>query len=135
MNYFIIIDAVTLILGIYIIFVSLRMKKSGKIESTFVAEDEMKKIKDTAGYIAYIYPKSLVFGIVIFVKMCIRDSPIIECPEAAKAINAGDEVTVDFDSGIITDETTGEKFKGQAFPPFMQKIIDCEGLVNYINQK
>ena len=38
MNYFIIIDAVTLILGIYIIFVSLRMKKSGKIESTFVAE-------------------------------------------------------------------------------------------------
>lgn len=35
--------------------------------------------------------------------------PIIECPEAAKAINAGDEVTVDFDSGIITDETTGEK--------------------------
>ena len=63
MNYFIIIDAVTLILGIYIIFVSLRMKKSGKIESTFVAEDEMKKIKDTAGYIAYIYPKSLVFGI------------------------------------------------------------------------
>ena len=61
--------------------------------------------------------------------------PIIECPEAAKAINAGDEVTVDFDSGIITDETTGEKFKGQAFPPFMLKIIDCEGLVNYINQK
>ena len=60
---------------------------------------------------------------------------IIECPEAAKAIKAGDEVTVDFDSGIITDETTGEKFKGQAFPPFMQKIIDCEGLVNYINQK
>lgn len=61
--------------------------------------------------------------------------PIIECPEAAKAIKAGDEVTVDFDSGIITDETTGEKFKEQAFPPFMQKIIDCEGLVNYINQK
>lgn len=61
--------------------------------------------------------------------------PIIECPEAAKAIKAGDEVTVDFDSGIITDETTGEKFKGQTFPPFMQKIIDCEGLVNYINQK
>ena len=51
--------------------------------------------------------------------------PIIECPEAAKAINAGDEVTVDFDSGIITDETTGEKFKGQDFPPFMHKIIYC----------
>ena len=61
--------------------------------------------------------------------------PIIECPEAAKAISAGDEVEVDFDSGVITDVTTGQKFQGQAFPPFMQKIIDCEGLVNYINQK
>ena len=61
--------------------------------------------------------------------------PIIECPEAAVAINAGDEVNVDFDSGVITNVTTGEKFQGQAFPPFMQKIIACEGLVNYINQK
>ncbi len=61
--------------------------------------------------------------------------PIIECGEAANAIAAGDEVEVDFDSGVITDTTTGATFKGQAFPPFMQKIIDCEGLVNYINQK
>ena len=61
--------------------------------------------------------------------------PIIECPEAAIAISAGDEVEVDFDLGVITDVTTGQKFQGQAFPPFMQKIIDCEGLVNYINQK
>ena len=61
--------------------------------------------------------------------------PIIECPEAAIAIAAGDEVEGDFDSGVITDITTGKKFQGQAFPPFMQKIIDCEGLVNYINQK
>ena len=61
--------------------------------------------------------------------------PIIECPQAAKEINAGDEIKVDFDSGIITDITTKKEYKGQAFPPFMQKIIDCEGLVNYINQK
>ena len=61
--------------------------------------------------------------------------PIIECPEAAKAIREGDEVKVDFDSGVITDITTGEEFQGQAFPPFMQKIIACEGLVNYINRK
>lgn len=61
--------------------------------------------------------------------------PIIECPEAAQAIRAGDEVKVDFDSGVITDITTGEEFQGQAFPPFMQEIIACEGLVNYINQK
>ena len=61
--------------------------------------------------------------------------PIIECKEASEKIKAGDEVEVDFDSGVITDVTTGESFQGQAFPPFMQKIIDCEGLVNYINKK
>ncbi len=61
--------------------------------------------------------------------------PIIECPEAAAAISDGDMVHVDFDSGIITNVTKNETYKGQAFPPFMQKIIDCEGLVNYINQK
>ena len=61
--------------------------------------------------------------------------PIIECEAAAKEIEAGDEVEVNFDTGVITDKTTGKSFQGQAFPPFMQKIIDCEGLVNYINQK
>ena len=59
--------------------------------------------------------------------------PIIECEEAAKAIKAGDEVSVDFDSGLITDITTGQEFKGQPFPEFMQKIISAKGLVNYIN--
>ena len=61
--------------------------------------------------------------------------PIMECPEAAKAISEGDEVEVDFDSGVITDKTTGATFTGQAFPEFMQKIIDSEGLINYINKK
>lgn len=61
--------------------------------------------------------------------------PIIECKEAALEIKAGDEVEVNFDTGVITDKTTGKSFQGQPFPPFMQKIIDCEGLVNYINQK
>ena len=61
--------------------------------------------------------------------------PIIECPEAAKGIEAGDEVEVDFDSGIITNKTKGTTFQGQAFPEFTQKIIKEEGLINYINQK
>ena len=60
--------------------------------------------------------------------------PILECEEAADAISAGDTVSIDFDTGIITDETTGKSFKGQAFPEFMQKIIDSEGLINYINK-
>ena len=42
---------------------------------------------------------------------------------------------VDFDSGRIRNLTKGTEFKGQAFPEFMQKIIDAQGLVNYINQK
>ena len=59
--------------------------------------------------------------------------PIIESKEASEKIKEGDIVSVDFDSGIIRDETTGEQFKGQAFPEFMQKLIDAGGLVNYIN--
>lgn len=59
--------------------------------------------------------------------------PIVECAEASREISAGDEIEVDFDSGIITDVTTGKSYKGQAFPPFMQNIIDKGGLINYIN--
>ncbi len=61
--------------------------------------------------------------------------PIIECEEAPDNINAKDTVSINFDTGVITNETTGKTFQGQAFPPFMQKIIDCEGLINYINNK
>lgn len=61
--------------------------------------------------------------------------PIVECPAAADAIKAGDTVSVNFDNGVITDETTGESFQGQAFPPFMQGLIDAGGLINYVNAK
>lgn len=61
--------------------------------------------------------------------------PIIECAAASQGIEAGDEVEVDFDSGMIYNRTKNTEFKGQAFPEFMQKIIAAEGLINYINQK
>ena len=61
--------------------------------------------------------------------------PIVECPEAAEKINAGDTVSVDFNTGIITDETTGKKFKGEPYPEFMQRIIAAGGLVNYVNSQ
>ena len=61
--------------------------------------------------------------------------PIIECPEAAKGIEAGDEVEVDFDSGMIYNRTKGTEFKGQPFPEFMQKLIAAGGLVKYTNSK
>ena len=53
----------------------------------------------------------------------------------ARALDEGDEVEVDFDSGMIYNRTKGTEFKGQAFPEFMQKIIAAGGLVNYTNQR
>ena len=61
--------------------------------------------------------------------------PIIECPKAAAEIEDGDEVEVNFDTGVITDLTKGTSYQGQVFPEFMQRIIDAEGLVNYINTR
>ena len=61
--------------------------------------------------------------------------PILECREASEEINAGDEVKVDFDTGVITDITTGKSYQGQAFPPFMQNIIEKGGLINSINAR
>ena len=61
--------------------------------------------------------------------------PIVECPEAAAKIQAGDTVEVDLDTGMITDKTQNVSWKGQAFPPFMQKIITAGGLIPYINAK
>ena len=61
--------------------------------------------------------------------------PIIECPDAAREIEAGDEVDIDFDTGIIRDITKGTQYQGQAFPPFMQELIQAGGLVNYTNKQ
>ena len=61
--------------------------------------------------------------------------PIIECEEAVKGISAGDKVSVDFDTGVITDETTGKSYKGEPYPEFMQNIIQAGGLIPYINAK
>ena len=53
--------------------------------------------------------------------------PILECEEAADQIQAGDEVTVDFNTGIITDLTQNKEWQAQPFPPFIQNIIDKGG--------
>lgn len=55
--------------------------------------------------------------------------PILECPEAAEEIAAGDEVKVDFNTGIIEDLTTGKQYQAQPFPPFIQNIIKKGGLL------
>lgn len=60
--------------------------------------------------------------------------PILECPEAADAISAGDEVSVNFDTGVITDITTGKEFQAEPFPPFIQNIISKGGLLNSLKE-
>lgn len=57
---------------------------------------------------------------------------ILECDEAARDIKAGDEVDVDFDSGVITNVTTGKTYQAEPFPPFIQNIIQKGGLLNAI---
>jgi len=59
--------------------------------------------------------------------------PIVECAKAAVETEAGDDVEVDFDTGVIINHTKGTTYQGQAFPEFMQRIISAEGLMNYIN--
>ena len=56
--------------------------------------------------------------------------PILECPAASEAIAEGDVVSIDFDTGVITDETTGQTFQAAPFPPFIQNIIAKGGLMN-----
>ena len=60
--------------------------------------------------------------------------PIMECPAAAKEINAGDEVDIDFDSGVITDVTTGKTYQAEPFPDFIKDIIDKGGLLNSLKK-
>lgn len=58
--------------------------------------------------------------------------PIMECPEASEKIEAGDEVEVDFDSGVIRNLTKGEEYQAHPFPESIQKIIKAGGLLNSI---
>lgn len=58
---------------------------------------------------------------------------ILECDEASREINDGDEVEIDFDTGIINDVTTGKYYQSQPFPEFIQKIITNGGLMKSID--
>ena len=61
--------------------------------------------------------------------------PIMECPEAVDGISEGDKVSVDADTGVIVNETTGATFTAQPFPPFIKEIIEDGGLVARAKKK
>lgn len=58
--------------------------------------------------------------------------PILECPEAAEEISAGDEVEIDTEKGIIKNISTGKQYQAKPFPDFMQELIQAGGLINYV---
>ena len=60
--------------------------------------------------------------------------PILECEAAAEEIAAGDQVSVDFDIGVISDLTTGKTYQAQPFPPFIQNIIKAGGLLKSLKE-
>ena len=60
---------------------------------------------------------------------------ILECDEAVQQIQAGDELSVDFSTGVITDLTTKKTFQAEPFPPFIQNIIEKGGLLNSISDR
>lgn len=60
---------------------------------------------------------------------------ILECPEASERIDAGDEVSVDFDTGVITNHTKGEAYHAEPFPEFIKDIIRADGLLNSIGKR
>jgi 3-isopropylmalate/(R)-2-methylmalate dehydratase small subunit len=61
--------------------------------------------------------------------------PILECQEAVENIDAGDNVDVDFTTGIIYNKTKNEQYQSLPFPVFLQRMIEVDGLVNYVNMK
>ena len=121
------------------------------IDSDFKAKSETSKIIvagrnfgcGSSREHAPIAIKASGIGLVIadsFARIFYRNSidiglPIIECPAAAAAIADGDEVSVDMDSGVISDVTTGETFTAAPLPPFVQEIVSCGGIANYVKKK
>ena len=89
------------------------------IDKTFVTRVKAGDIMVAKSFARIFYRNAINIGL-----------PILECPAASEAIAEGDTVSIDFDTGVITDETTGRTFQAAPFPPFIQNIIAKGGLMN-----
>jgi len=87
--------------------------------------------------------KGLEIGVVIaesFARIFFRNSiniglTIMECPQAAQEIKAGDQLEVDLDKGLVKNLTQNKTYTAAPFPEFMQNIINAGGLMNYVKQR
>ncbi|MGO9314965.1 MAG: 3-isopropylmalate dehydratase small subunit [Syntrophobacteraceae bacterium] len=61
--------------------------------------------------------------------------PILECPEGAERIQSEDELEIDLNSGVIENRTRNETYRAQAIPPFMQRLIEAGGLIEYVREQ
>ena len=114
-------------------------------------EDNKKKSSGSKAFLALIIAILLIVGIAIGVAYVGRDAreaeaarttttkdtrnsiniglPILECPDASAGIDDGDEVTVDYDTGIITNVTKGQTYQAEPFPAFIKDMIQKGGLM------
>ena len=115
------------------------MNKFIKTDNKTKNDKKMRQMRPVPSVLDLIYPPTCgICGKLSQEFLCKKCNKLLE--QQAKFMVQrheclGDEVEVNFDTGIITDITKGTSFKGQAFPEFMQKIIASEGLINYINSK
>lgn len=72
----------------------------------------------------------------IFFRNCINIGlPIMECPEASEKIMPGDDIEVDFETGVITNISKGESYQSEPMPEFIRALIAANGLVDYTKSK
>lgn len=75
------------------------------------------------------------FGRIFFRNSINIGLPIMECKEASENIEEGDKISVNVTTGVIKNITKGKTYKADPFPEFMQKIIDSDGLINYVKKE
>ncbi|MCT8978409.1 3-isopropylmalate dehydratase small subunit [Clostridium sp. CX1] len=61
--------------------------------------------------------------------------PIMECPEAAEDIEEGNDISINFITGVITNRTKDKTYSAAPFPEFMQKVMESDGFINYLKKE
>ena len=108
------------------------------VVSSVMIPESKSTVTSSPAFIAFAAGVSCVIAETfarIFYRNAINTAlPILECDEAAKDIDKGDEVEIDFDTGVITNKTKGHTYQAQPFPEFIKEIIAAGGLLNSLKK-